>query len=168
MQTLAKERAASSTTLVLEAVCELHAKEQVATRDTVAELTGLKLAIVDDRLRDLVDKELLRRVIRGVYVPVTQHPPARVMCKRVMADGMVEIEIGNDVLLLTPKEDRMLADLQAGAAAQAIAISTGRQHSMMATEFAGRIQRLENENRVLRRHVGMNTDVEPSPQLKLV
>lgn len=168
MQTLANQRASTSTTQVLEAVRELHAKEQIATRETVAELTGLKLTIVDDRLSDLVDKELLRRVIRGVYVPVTQHPPARVICKRVLADGMVEIEIGSDVLLLTPKEDRALAELQAGASAQAIAIASSRQQSMLTTEFAGRIQRLENENRVLRRRIGMESEIEASPQLKLV
>lgn len=168
MQTSPNQRANSSTTIVLDAVCELHGKEQVATRDTVAALTGLTLSIVDDRLGTLVDKELVRRILRGVYVPVTQYPASRVMCKRVLADGMIELEIGNEVLLLTPKEDRTLADLQAGAAAQAIAISTGRQHSMIATELATRVHRLENENRALRRHVGMGTDVEPSPQLKLV
>jgi hypothetical protein len=36
---------------VLQAVQDLHAQEQIVTRETLAEFTGLKLAIVDDRLK---------------------------------------------------------------------------------------------------------------------
>lgn len=161
-------KAVSSTTMVLDAVRELVAAEQPATRYTVAELTGLRMSTVDDRLTDLTNKELLRRVQKGQYVPVIQHPPPRVMTKRVLADGLVEIEIGDDVIRLTPKEDRALAMLQSGAATQAIAIETGRNQAMVINEFATRIQRLENENRNLRRHIGLETEIEASPQLKLV
>lgn len=141
----------TSTQRIYDAVCELHALEQVATRETVAELTGLKLTIVDDRLGALVDDERLKRVLRGVYVPVEQHPPARPMGKTVLPDGTVKIEIGDEVLTLTPKEDRALALLQAGAATHAAAIETGRQTSMLVTEFAARIQRLERTVAALRK-----------------
>lgn len=140
----------TSTQRIYDAVCELHALEQVATRETVAELTGLKLTVVDDRLGALVDDERLKRVLRGVYVPVEQHPPARPMAKMILPNGTVKIEIGDEVLTLTPKEDRALAMLQAGAATQAAALETGRQTSIMVTEFAARIQRLERECAALR------------------
>lgn len=140
----------TSTQRILDAVCELHALEQVATRETVAELTGLKLTVVDDRLGALVDDDKLKRVLRGIYVPVEQHPPARPMGKMVLPDGTVKIEIGDEVLTLTPKEDRALALLQAGAATHAAAIETGRQTAMMVTEFAARIQKLERECAALR------------------
>lgn len=45
---------------------ELRELEQVATRESVTELTGLKLSIVDDRLRTLVNDGRLKRLIRGV------------------------------------------------------------------------------------------------------
>lgn len=118
--------ALTSTQRIFDAVCELHALEQVATRETVAELTGLKLAIVDDRLRDLKDDGRVRRVLRGVYVPVEAHPPARSISKTVLTDGTVKIEIGDEVLTLTPREDRALAMLQAGAVMQVLGIATGR------------------------------------------
>lgn len=118
--------APTSTQRIYDAVCELHALEQVATRETVAELTGLKLSIVDDRLRALMDDEKIRRVLRGVYVPVEVHPPARSISKTVLTDGTVKIEIGDEVLTLTPREDRALAMLQAGAVMQVLGIATGK------------------------------------------
>ena len=100
--------------------------EQVATRETVAELTGLKMGIVDDRLRALMDDGKLKRVLRGVYVPVEVHPPARCISKTVLTDGTVKIEIDDEVLTLTPREDRALAMLQAGAVMQVLGISAGK------------------------------------------
>ena len=146
----------SSTTIVLEAVQDLHAKEQIVTRETLAELTGLTLSIIDDRVGTLVDRGDILRVQRGVYVPAIQHPPARAMSKTLLADGWVKIEIGDMVFLLTPREDRMLAALQAGAAAQAIAIETGRNIAMLAAEQAEEIKRLR------RRVAALEAPVNPS------
>ena len=56
-----------STERIFQAVRELRAMDQIATRDTVAELTGLKMTVVDDRLRALVDDGKLKRLLRGVY-----------------------------------------------------------------------------------------------------
>lgn len=133
---------ATSTQRVLDAVQELHALEQIATRETIADLTGLKLTIVDDRLGVLVDEDRLRRVQRGVYVPVEAHPPARAMSKTVLPDGCIKIEIGDEVLTLTPKEDRALAMLQAGAATQAVSISTGRQASALLADLLQQVRGL--------------------------
>ena len=53
-----------STERIFQAVRELRCLEQIAARETVAELTGLKLSVVDDRLRTLVDDGRLRRLLR--------------------------------------------------------------------------------------------------------
>ncbi|MNY06435.1 hypothetical protein D3C86_1391930 [compost metagenome] len=135
----------STTALVLEAVQDLHAKEQIVTRETLAELTGLKLTVIDDRLGTLVDDGAILRVQRGVFVPAQQHPPARPMSKTVMPDGMVKIEIGDEVLQLTPREDRALANLMAGAAAQAVAIETGRNTAILAAELGEQIKQLRRQ-----------------------
>lgn len=140
----------TSTQRILDAVCELHNQEQVATRETVAELTGLKLSIVDDRLGALVDEGKLKRVLRGVYVPVETHPPARPITKTVLSDGSVKLEIGDEVLTLTPREDRALANLQAGSATQVAAIESGRQVIMLVTEYAARVKHLENVVKALK------------------
>ncbi|MDR6453908.1 hypothetical protein [Variovorax paradoxus] len=135
----------STTALVLEAVQDLHAQEQIVTRETLAELTGLKLSVIDDRLGTLADDGAILRVQRGVYVPAPRHPPARPMSKTVMPDGMVKIEIGDEVLTLTPREDRALANLMAGAAAQAAAIETGRNAAILAAELSEEVKRLRRQ-----------------------
>ena len=146
-------KAITSTQRIYDAVCELHALEQVVTRETVAELTGLKLTVVDDRLGALVDDEKIKRVLRGVYVPVEQHPPARRISRTVLPDGTAMIEIGDDVVVhLTPKEDRALAQLQSGAATQAIAIESARQTSILVAEMAAKLQRIEREYAALKAH----------------
>lgn len=133
----------SSTQIVLEALHDLHQQEQVVTRETLCTLTGLKLSIIDDRIGSLIDDGLVVRVQRGVFVPADVHPPARVISKTVLPDGTVKIDIGDQVLTLTPKEDRMLAGLQAGVVMQTAAIEVGHHSAMMAGELNGRLNRLE-------------------------
>lgn len=144
--------AITSTQRVLDAVLELHSLEQVATRETVHDLTGLKLTVVDDRLGVLVDDGKLKRVLRGVYVPVETFPPARDISKTILTDGRVKYEIGDDVLTLTPKEDRALSSLTAGAASQAIAIESARQTSMLVTELAAQLERIKRDYAALKAH----------------
>ena len=111
-----------SAEVVFEAVCDLHAEEKAVSRETLAQVTGLKLSVVDDRLGVLVDEGLIHRIQRGVYVPAAQHPPARPISKTILPDGMVKIEIGDEMLTLTPRESRALGEIQAGAAHQYIEI----------------------------------------------
>lgn len=133
----------SSTQIVLEAVQDLHAQEQIVTRETLHVLTGMKLSVIDDRVGALIDDGLVVRVQRGVYVPAETHPPARVISKMLLPDGTVKIDIGDQVLTLTPKEDRMLAQLMAGVAMQTAAIEVGHQAALQGGELNGRLNRLE-------------------------
>ncbi len=133
----------SSTQLVLEAVQDLHAQEQVVTRETLAALTNLKLSVVDDRIGALIDDGLVVRVQRGVYVPAETHPPARVISKTMLPDGTVKLDIGDQVVTLTPREDRMLAALLAGVVMQSAAIEVGHQSALVAGEMNLRLNRLE-------------------------
>ena len=107
---------ASTTTAIYEAAQELHAMGTEITRHTIAELTQLPTVVVDDRLRALAEDGRIKRLVRGVYAVVKQYPPTRPMSKTVLADGFVKIEIGDEVLTLTPREDRVLGGLMAGSA----------------------------------------------------
>lgn len=140
----------ASTQRVYDAVRELRGLEQIATRETVAELTGLKLSVVDDRLRTLVDDGKLKRLLRGIYELVEAYPPARVISKSILGNGFVKIEIGDQLLTLTPTEDRDLAMLQAGAAGQATLINSTTQHLFLATELAAKVEKLERDLKALR------------------
>jgi len=83
---------------------------------------GLKLSTVDDNLKALKEDSLIWAPERGVYRPVAVHPPARAISKTILPGGLIKLEIGDEVLTLTPQENRMLAELQAGAAAQVAAL----------------------------------------------
>lgn len=134
-----------SGTRVFEAVLALHEQEQVATRELVAELTGLKLSVVDDRLGALVDEGLLLRVQRGVFAPVPQHGPARAVSRTLLPGGMSKVEIGDDVLTLTPHECRMLGELLAGSALQASQIAATAQVQQLAASMELELGRLRRQ-----------------------
>ena len=95
----------SNAEAILEAIEDLHNQEQIVTRETLAQLTNLKLSIIDDRLSYLVDSGYIIRVQRGVFVPAPKHRPSRLMSKTVLPDGTVKIDIGDDeVLTLTDRK----------------------------------------------------------------
>lgn len=134
---------ATSTERVFEAIVELNNMQQAATRYTVQELTGLPLGRVDDRIKALVERERVKRVLKGQYVPVEAHAPPRPMSKTILPSGAVKIEIGDDVLTLTPAEDRTLAILQAGAATQVAQIQTGQLMTEMAATMMMKVDQIE-------------------------
>lgn len=137
------DTAIPSTERIFEAVKELRALEQIATRETVADLTGLKLTIVDDRLRALVDDGRLKRLMRGIYELVEIYPPPRPVFCGILQNQVVHLEIGDTVLILSPQEARNLAKGLGGFVEDARVIESGRQHLFLATELAAKVEKLE-------------------------
>lgn len=132
--------------IVLEAIKDLHAQEQIVTRETLESITGLKLTIIDDRVSYLIDEGLVHRVQRGVFVPAPEHKPSRIISKTILPCGTVILDIGDDhVLTLTPREVRMLASLMAGAGQQFSSIELGHQAAHMASELALQIKNIRRE-----------------------
>jgi len=129
--------------LVLEAVEDLHRLEQIVTRETLADHTGLKLSIIDDRLKALLNDEKIIRVQRGVFVPVVQHPPARPISVTQLPDGTVVCDIGDDVMKLTPREARMFSVAMAGYSQQAAQIDLGQHTAHIASDLSRRLREME-------------------------
>ena len=142
---MTEPRRRSSTEVVFESVEDLHAQEQLVTRETIEAMTGLKLAIIDDRLSHLVDVGRVRRVQRGVYTPMTTHAPARLITRTILPDGGTVLEIGDCVVQLTPRESRMIGELMAGAGQQFAAIKLGESAHAIAADLAAKVRRLERE-----------------------
>lgn len=154
----------SSTQIVLDAVQDLHSQEQVVTREALQELTKLKLTIIDDRLKHLADEGMIHRLQRGVFVPVEQHPPARQISHTELPDGTVVLDVGEEVMHLTPREARTLATMLGARALQASQIELGNQAAIMNAELALRVRQLERQVRAFVAERG-----EPdSPQLALI
>ena len=141
----------SNTDIVLEAIQDLHAQEQIVTRETLADVTGLKLTVIDDRVSHLIDSGQVHRVQRGVFVPAPEHHPARLISKTVLPCGTVKLEIGDDhVLTLTPRENRALGELMAGAAQQFAGIQLGHEAAHMTNELQQQIKQLRQELKAVR------------------
>ena len=140
----------TSTQRVFDAVRDLRELDQIATRDTVAELTGLKLTIVDDRLRALVDDGKLKRLLRGIYELVENFPEPRELSCTMLSDGWVKMELGDSMLRLTPTEARRAARALGGFAEDARVIESTRAHLFLATELAAVVEKQGREIKALK------------------
>ncbi|TEU23354.1 type IV toxin-antitoxin system AbiEi family antitoxin domain-containing protein [Alkanindiges illinoisensis] len=147
--------------IVLEAIEDLHAQEQIVTRETLAELTQLKLTVIDDRLAYLVDSGQIHRVQRGVFVPAPVHKPARIISKIVLPGGIVKLEIGDDyVLTLTPREARTLGNLMMADSLQYANIELGHHTAVMSSEFGAQLREVQ------RTLAKLNGDFKKSQQIE--
>lgn len=136
---------------VLDAVQELHAQEQVVTREALAKVLDLPPVVIDDRIGTLINAGMVTRVRRGIYLPAEQHAAARVISKTLLPCGTVKIDIGDEVLTLTPKEDRMLAQIQAGVVLQTASIEAGHHSAMIAADLSLQVKTLRRELSALKR-----------------
>lgn len=113
--------------IILDTIIDLHNQEQIVTRQLLAQVLGFKSNTITNNLLTLMEQGYIYRVERGIYAPTDQHAPARVISKIVLSDGTVKLDIGDDVLTLTPKEARILGSLMYCDAIQYSNIETGRQ-----------------------------------------
>lgn len=139
----------SSADIVLDAIRDLHDREQIVTRETLSELTGLNMTTIDDRLGYLADNGKIRRVQRGVFVPMEQHKPARPISRTLLPDGATVLEVGDEVLHLTPRESRMLGEVMAGSAQAFVAIEIGHEAARMNSELSAQVSDVRREIRRL-------------------
>ena len=135
----------SNAEVVMGAIEDLHAREQIVTREILAELTGLKLTTIDDRLGHLVDTGKIRRVQRGVFVPLEQHRPARPISRTLCPDGTTVLEVGDTVMILSPRESRMIGELMAGSSHQYAAIEIGHETARLNAALQAQISDVRRE-----------------------
>lgn len=155
----------TSTETVMEAIEDLHAQEQIVTREVLAETLDLKLTVIDDRLSYLVDNGQIHRVQRGVFVPAPKHRPARLITKTILPGGMVSIEIGDDhVIQLTPRENRVLGELMAGAGQQFAAIELGHQTANEMAELYLQLKQVKRDLNAVKKQFRS----KPNPQIGLL
>ena len=135
----------STAEVVMGAIEDLHAREQIVTREILSELTGLKLTTIDDRLGHLVDTGKIRRVQRGVFVPLKQHRPARPISRTLCPDGTTVLEVGDTVMILSPRESRMIGELMAGSSQQYAAIEIGHEAARLNAVLQAQISEVRRE-----------------------
>ena len=91
----------------IKRLCDKSEKRVANYCDIVSE-SGISPHVVKDRCKELVESQEIERVSRGVYGAVKVFAPPRPISKTVLADGEVVLEIGDDVVHLTPQEERLL------------------------------------------------------------
>ncbi|TWH63879.1 putative AbiEi antitoxin of type IV toxin-antitoxin system [Azomonas agilis] len=147
--------------VVLDAVKELHAQEQIVTRETLHEYLGLNYGPIDSSLSLLVDEGEIIRVQRGVYIPRPDVRPNRPISKTIIPGGWVKLEIGDDhVITLSPAESRALGELTAGAGQQFAAIELGHQAAILVGELSMRMLKLERTASVAESGLGVSGTVK--------
>lgn len=85
-------------------------------RQRLAQITGYKLNVVDEHIKTL--KNIEGRVYSetpGYFQPVAQFAPDRDISVTVLTSGMRKIELGDDVLEVTPHEWAVLGSLASGS-----------------------------------------------------
>lgn len=139
------EQQKSTAQRIWDAINDLYNQEQVVTRETLAEVTGLKMSIIDDHVGRMVDNEQLRRVRAGVFVPIPRYEPPRPVYGSMTTDGFFVLEVGDKSVVMQPREARQAGALLAGQFAQFSNIQSGHEAGVVVVEVYAKMRRLERE-----------------------
>lgn len=139
---------------VWDACVDLSNQERHITRKVLAELTGLKMQIVDDHVERLITYGRLRRLGYGVLEIVEQFPPPRPISKTVMPNGVVKLEIDDVLVELTPKEVRTLAGMFGAEMNSLLDIEASSHYLARVAELANQVRELQRTVTALRSGTG--------------
>lgn len=99
--------------IVLQTIVDLCEHNHAASRARVVEISGLKMTAVDEQVDRLLVDGLIRRVSNGLFEPVDQTID-RAVSTTSLARGRMKVEVGDEILTLTPREAFALAKQMAG------------------------------------------------------
>lgn len=98
---------------VLAAINTICDHREAASRAQIVSMTGVKMGIVDEHVKNLKDAGLIRMINPGFYCPVDQEPDRPVSTTN-LPRGRLKIEVGDHLLDLNPREAFSLAKQLAG------------------------------------------------------
>ena len=152
--------------LIWDTIIELRNTERRINRRALADLTGLAPGIVDDHVTRWIEKDQLRRAGNGELEVIEQFPATRPFSKTVLPSGLVRLEIGSDLLELTPKEARTIAREFAGHLHELADTDAANRAVVLCHELARELKEARQEIKALRTRANV-AKAEPSPQLEL-
>lgn len=139
--------------IIWGALVDLRAQQQIATRQVLAEVTGLKLVTIDDHLNRMVEDGQLRRPVAGVVEIIDQMPAPRAMTVTDLPDGLTIIELGDDEMRMWPQERRALAKRLAGDIVQYSNIEFGRETGVAMAEMLAELRKERTARKALEAEV---------------
>lgn len=140
--------------LIWATILELRDTERRINRRALADLTGLKPGIVDDHVERWIEKDQLRRAGNGELEVIEQFPATRPISKTTMPNGLVKLEIGSDLVELTPKESRVIAREFAGHMHELAQADSANRAVVLCHELARELKEARREIKALRVHTG--------------
>ena len=98
---------------VLAAINTICDHREAASRPMLVSMTGLRMQVVDEQVKVLKERGLIRMANAGFYIPVDQSPD-RAVSTTSLPQGRLKVEVGDDLLNLNPREAFNLAKQLAG------------------------------------------------------
>jgi len=109
-------RPSPHTNIVYRAVRDLSDEESIARRESLKKRTGLPFSIIDEAIKRLREDEgSVYRLKSGAFVPIEKYEEEAISAT-VMIDGHVKIEVGDQLMTLTPRGCAKMMGLLVGAA----------------------------------------------------
>ncbi|SFE19307.1 hypothetical protein [Paracidovorax konjaci] len=127
--------AAATGQRIWQAIVDLHSAEQAITREVLVEATGYKMTIIDDHVTRMVECGRLRRVRAGLFVPIPQYEPPRPVYGSMTTDGFFVLEVGDQKVVMQPREARQAGALMAGQFMQLTSIQANHDLNQLVSEL---------------------------------
>lgn len=108
----------SPSVIIKQAIIDLTNANRVCSRQVISMTTGLKLSIVDDHLKTMLDNGILRRPVNGIVELVEDGPVDRHVSVTYLNNGRVKLEVGDHVLDLSLREAKNIGAATAGTGLQ--------------------------------------------------
>jgi hypothetical protein len=136
--------------IIWDAITDLKNLERRVTRAVLVQATGLKPGIIDDHVERLICNDKLMRAGNGELEVLESHRPARDISLLLTTGGVAKVEIGDELLELTPREARQLSKLMAGFNSELQDIEQSNRAMVLAHELAREIKENRREIKALR------------------
>lgn len=130
---------------IWETIVDLHSSDQVITREVLVEATGFKMTIIDDHLNRMVERHEVRRVRAGVFVPIPRYAPPRPVYGSMTTDGFFVLEIGDQKVVMQPREARQAGALMAGQFMQLTSIQANHDLNQLVFDLQEGLKAVRRE-----------------------
>ena len=135
--------------LVFEAIRQINDAGGEPTRERIVAMTGLKPTTVDDRIKVLRGEGMISPH-KQCYRPLHQHVAAQAVSCTAMADGVLKIEKGDQLMTLVPAEARELGSLLQGKALETSALERVREMESRMVEMAQQLREIDRRYKALK------------------
>jgi hypothetical protein len=132
---------------VLQTIVDLQNARRPASRVLIAQLLHEKLSVVDDAVKRLKEDGDVRTVVPGIFEAVAQFPPSRPISRTILPDGRSKIELGDELLELTPHEAMVLGKMLHGDAMEMSHWNEERRHGAQVARLEAQVRNLEKRVR---------------------